>query len=290
MARGSGRSPSRSSASDPAGGRSPAAAPEGVSTSAPWPDFIIGGAPRAGTNFLCHALAPHPGIYVARPYIPEPKVFFGPARTPDEYRDLYARLFAPAAGRPLLGEKTANYLESEVACARMRATLPDVRLVFLVREPVARAYSNYLWSARNGLETLSFEAAVALEGQRPSPLPPEQWHARPFDYLVRGHYDVFAQRYYDAFGRDQVAFFVYEELVTAPAAVLSRILAFLGAAPYPGPVPDLGLINSARETGPPLDTGLERTLRATMAPSVRRFAALTGVDVRAWGYEAGPPG
>ena len=42
------------------------------------PTFIIGGAPRSGTNFLCHALDRHPAVYMAKPYMPEPKVFMGP--------------------------------------------------------------------------------------------------------------------------------------------------------------------------------------------------------------------
>ena len=58
------------------------------------------------------------------------------------------------------------------------------------------------------------------------------------------------------------------------------------SGPYIGRKDDLGVINSAKEMAPPLDSALERTLRERMAPSVRRFAALTGLDVRAWGYPA----
>jgi Sulfotransferase domain len=250
------------------------------------PTFIIGGAPRSGTNFLCHALERHPEVYVARPYMPEPKVFFGPPRTDEEYRVLYARLFREAGGRRALGEKTANYFESEIACARIHAHLPEVRLLFLLREPVTRAYSNYLWSRKNGLETLSFEEAVELEGQRPSPLPPAQWHARPFDYLCRGRYDTFARRYYERFPRERVAFFLYEAMIAEPEKVLAAIQEFIGVLPRPLGAEDLGVINSAREVGPTLDPTLARALRTRMAVAVRDFHALTGVDVGPWGYDA----
>src|ERR1700736_5930794 len=147
------------------------------------PTFIIGGAPRSGTTFLAQALDLHPDVAIARPVIPEPKVFFGPPRDQGWYYRRYQELFGAAAGKRARGEKTSNYLESEIACARIATFLPHVRMLFILREPVARAYSNYLWTKKNGLETLSFEEAVELEGKRPSPLPPEKSHARPYDYL-----------------------------------------------------------------------------------------------------------
>jgi hypothetical protein len=248
------------------------------------PAFIIGGAPRAGTNFLCHALDRHPDVYLAKPYMPEPKVFMGPEQPWPVYAARYAALFEPAGGRCALAEKTTYYLENEACCALIRRHLPAVRLVFVVREPVARAYSNYLWTKKNGLEALPFEEAVRLEGRRPSPLPPERDYARPYDYLRRGHYDVFAERWYAALGRARVQFLLYEDLVTTPGPVLARLQAFIGVPVKPLGAEDLGVINSASEMGPPLDAALDRTLRARMAPSVGRFAALTGLDVGRWGY------
>ena len=250
------------------------------------PTFIIGGAPRSGTNFLCHALDRHPAVYMAKPYMPEPKVFMGPEQPWPVYAARYADLFAPAGGRPALGEKTSYYLENEAACRLIARHLPDVRLLFVVREPVARAYSNYLWTTKNGLETLPFDEAVRLEGQRPSPLPADREYARPYDYLPRGRYDVFAERWFAALGRARVRFLLYEDLVSTPEPVLARIQEFVGVRPAPLGADDLGVINSAREMGPPLDAALERRLRERLAPSVRRFAALTGLDVTAWGYPA----
>jgi hypothetical protein len=250
------------------------------------PTFIIGGAPRSGTNFLCHALDRHPDVYLAKPYMPEPKVFMGPERPWGDYERRYAALFAAAGARPARGEKTSYYLENEAACALIRRHLPAVRIVFVVREPVARAYSNYLWTKKNGLETLAFEEAVRLGGGRPSPLPPDRAYARPYDYLERGRYDVFAERYYAAFGRDRVLFALYEDLVATPEAVLARIQDFIGVPIVSLGAEDLGVINSAKEAGPPLAPALESTLRERMAPAVGRFAALTGLDVSAWGYPA----
>lgn len=253
---------------------------------APRPTFVIGGAPRSGTNFLCHALDRHPDVYMAKPYMPEPKVFMGPEQTWSVYAARYVELFAPAGGRPALGEKTSYYLENESACRLIQRHLPDVRMLFIVREPVARAYSNYLWTRKNGLETLAFAEAVRLEGRRPSPLPPDREYARPFDYLPRGRYDVFAERWFAALGRGRVRFLLYEDLVGTPETVLAAIQDFIGVRRAPLGAGDLGVINSAKDVGPPLEANLERTLRVRMAPSVTRFAALTGLDVGPWGYRA----
>jgi hypothetical protein len=248
------------------------------------PHFIIGGAPRCGTTFLCHALSRHPGVCVAQPFIPEPKVFFGPEQTADLYRQRYAQLFADAAADKVLGEKTSNYLESPLACDRIARHLPGVRMVFVFREPVARAYSNYLWSRKNRLETLPFEEAVAKEGQRPSPLPPEKAHARPFDYLCRGDYATFARRYVDALGRENVTFLLYEDLERRPQAMMAGLQRFIGVDPLPFADLDVGVVNSAREVGPALDPLTRDCLKERMAPHVRRFADLSGLDLSAWGY------
>ena len=248
------------------------------------PTFIIGGAPRAGTNFLCHALDRHPGVYMAKPYMPEPKVFMDAEQPAAVYAKRYATLFAGAGSRRALGEKTTYYLENDESRRLIQRYLPQVRMLFVVREPVGRAYSNYLWSKKNGLETLPFDEAVRLQGRRPSPLPPDRAYARPFDYLPRGHYDLFAERWFAALGRERVRFLLYEDLVSKPEPVLASIQAFIGVPHVTLGADDLGVINSAKEMGPPLDSALERTLRERMTPSVRRFAALTGLDVSAWDY------
>jgi hypothetical protein len=216
--------------------------------------------------------------------VPEPKVFLGPARGRDDYIAEYDRLFADAGSATALGEKTSYYLENEEACERIAANLAETRLLFIVREPVARAYSNYLWSRKNGIETGSFEDAIATEGRRASPLPPEKAYARPFDYQARGDYATFARRYFRALGRDRVAFFLYEDLELRPGTLLEGVQRFVGVDPRPTEELDVGRVNAARDEGPPIDPGTERRLREQMAPLVREFAAASGLDVGPWGY------
>src|SRR6266536_1217140 len=84
--------------------------------------FLIGGAPRSGTTYLCEALDTHPDIVIARPFIPEPKVFMTPADGPSAYRERYRRFFGPETADRQRGEKTSNYLENAEACERIWST------------------------------------------------------------------------------------------------------------------------------------------------------------------------
>ena len=250
------------------------------------PAFIIGGAPRSGTTYLTEALDRHPQVTMARPFVPEPKVFMGPRQPLQVYHERYRSLFADAAQSSVRGEKTSYYLECADACELIQQVVPEVRMLFIVREPVARAYSNYLKTKKGGLETLPFEQAIALEGRRPSPLPPDKDYARPFDYLARGDYSAFAQVYYRTFRPEQIRFVIYEDIVLQPHKFWKEIQTFLGLNEVPFEQLDVGVVNSAKEVGPSIDPALERELRDRMAPLVREFGSLTGLDLAPWGYAA----
>jgi hypothetical protein len=200
------------------------------------------------------------------------------------YRRRYEAGLRDAGGARALGEKTSYYLENEDVPDRIAAAAPRARLLFIVREPVQRAYSNYLWSRKNGIETLGFRDAVRLEGTRPNPLGPDREYARPFDYMTRGRYGTFAERYYSRFGRDAVRFVLYEDLERNPIGIMHEIQQFIGVDPIEIDAQSLGRINAARHDGDPLAAADARALRASIAPEVRRFADLTGLDIGPWGY------
>jgi hypothetical protein len=257
-----------------------------VTAGAGRPDVVIGGAPRSGTVFLCELLAKHPQVYVARPFIPEPKVCMTPHPAGDAgLLDRYSALFAAAPPACVRVEKTSYYLENDEARERLARLLPEARFVFILREPVARAYSNWSRSRAQGLETLSFEAALELEERaRPVPLPPDRAYARPFDYLTRGQYGAFAQAWIDAVGRSRIFFCLFEEVIAAPDPFVEKLQTFIGVEPLPWARIATGRVNAGEHDARMLDPALVERLRRRFVPEVERLAELTRLDVTLWGY------
>src|SRR5207237_8136707 len=115
-----------------------------------------------------------------------------------------ATWFAAADKDALAGEKSTAYLESPTAADRIARDLPGVRLVFILREPVARAYSNYLWTKMHGFETEDFAAALGLEAERERTLPDALRFVRPYAYYSRGLYAALLEPYLERFPRASI--------------------------------------------------------------------------------------
>jgi hypothetical protein len=233
------------------------------------PDFVIGGAPRSGTTWLAGALDRHPRIWLAKPVRPEPK-FFLVDELYERGLEWYSRTwFSGVPVGVVAGEKSTNYLESPDAAARMSRDLPHVRLVFVLREPVARAVSNFHWSTMNGMETADFASAVALETQRERLLPENQRYARPNAYVSRGEYAHLLRPWLERFPREQLLVLRFEDLVEDPAITIARVHAHLGVSEQAELVRDLdGLsdaVNASREEQA-VDAVTVAELRAHYAP------------------------
>jgi Sulfotransferase family len=199
------------------------------------PDFLVIGAPKAGTTALHVALAGHPQLYMSP--IKEPKFFLtdgpppakggpGDALTYREHvwrRADYEALFDPAPPGTLRGESTPLYLYDRAAMARIKAALPDARLIVVVRDPVERAHSNWthLWSA--GLEPVGdFVRACGEEQRRIAAGWATFWH-----YVGLGRYGEQLEHLFTLFPREQVLVLRYRLMVDQPAQTLDRICGFL---------------------------------------------------------------
>lgn len=203
------------------------------------PDFLIAGAPKAGSTALHAALVQHPQLFLSSPK--EPKYFLtdgcppspdtqrgpGDAHSAQEWiwrRDRYERLFDPAPAGTLRGESTPFYLWDTAAHARIAATIPDVRLIVVIRDPVDRAYSNWTHLWADGLEPESdFLTACNLEEDRAA-----AGYAPFWRYLGLGRYGEQLASLFEHVGREQVYVVRYRELIDAPAQTLDGIATFLG--------------------------------------------------------------
>lgn len=252
------------------------------------PDFLIGGAPRCGTTWLASALGLHPDLWLARPPRPEPK-FFLVDELYAQGLDVYSRRwFAQAPESALAGEKSTNYLESPTAAARIAADLPKVKMIFVLRDPVSRAISNYRWSVHNGKETLGFAAALEREEQRERELSLEDRYARPHAYFSRGLYARMLRPYLDGLGRKRVLVLRFEDIMADQSVGVSRVHTFLGVAPRPDLVGKADAINPS-EGQAAVDPALVSELRRRYAPSVRELAELLDPSFRLWSQEVPAP-
>ena len=245
------------------------------------PDFIIAGAPRSGTTWLYELLDRHPAVYMAKPRSPEPK-FFLVAELYALGLTRYAEWFAAATPDQSAGEKSTNYLESRVAAERIARDLPGVKLIFILREPVARAYSNYLWSRMNGKEDADFATAIAREDERERDVAPPLRYARPHAYFSRGLYVDLLEPYFDRFPREQVLVLRFEDLIDRAAQMASRLHTFLGLAERPYDAFGLGVVNPSESDDTEISPAVRAALRARYEAPNRRLYALLGDDFTPW--------
>lgn len=183
-----------------------------------WPDLFVAGAPRCGTSSIWGYLDQHPQIFMSR--LKEPHFFSDvtPRFVPSVSDEgTYLRLFDGAAPGQLRGEASPTYLLSPRAAERIARVNPHARIVVVLRNPVARAYSAYWHSVRYGGETRPF-----LEAIRATPTASGRRR-----YLTAGLYSEQVEPYLETFGEGLLVLF-QEELAADTRGELRRILEFLG--------------------------------------------------------------
>ncbi|MGH3040223.1 MAG: sulfotransferase family protein [Gaiellaceae bacterium] len=264
------------------------------------PSFLIIGAQRAGTTSLLHSLRQHPDI--AGPTAGEKlvllrkEVHFFDLRFSegvDWYRSFFPlsvrRRLARLRGRDLAaGESTPYYLFHPEVPGRVAATLPDVKLIALLRDPVERAYSHYQHRVRAGREKLSFEDALAAEQSRLSGGeeallndPATRGHHLHRAYFARGLYAEQLERWFGHFPGEQLLVLRSEDFFERPEEAYAEVLAYLGVRPW-----QLGEhARRNRASYAPLDPALRAELEARYAEPNARLAELLGRD---FGWDSPP--
>jgi hypothetical protein len=201
-----------------------------------WPTFIVGGVSKAGTTALYEYLRQHPDVFMSphkEPYFfafeGVGSHFTGPGdeRTnANAVTDIaaYTALFRDAGAARARGEASAVYLYAERAAPAIKAHVPQARLVFLLREPVQRAFSSYLHQVREGWEPCpDFADALAAEETRIAAGWHYLWH-----YVGMGKYAAQIERYLRLFSREQILFILSEDLDADPVGTSQQVYRFVG--------------------------------------------------------------
>jgi hypothetical protein len=206
------------------------------------PDFAVIGGQRCGTSSLHACLAGHPAVAMTR--IKEVRYFdihhgFGPRWYRGHFPPVpqMALMTLRAGTRAQAGEASPDYIFYPHVPARMAELVPDVRLIAMLRDPVARAYSHFQHESALGWETRPVEEAFdpvrlaevdasvrRMEADRDL-LDHDFQHG---SYVARGRYAEQLERWYAAFPRDQVLVIASEEFYADPPAVVRRVTDFLG--------------------------------------------------------------
>jgi len=204
------------------------------------PDFLIIGTQRGGTTALYHFIKTHPCIVPATAtevHFFDKKFSQGAGwyrgHFPTRIEKYY---FEHLRRRALLtGEASSSYLFHPHAPRRVARTVPRVRLIVMLRNPVDRAYSQYFHAVELGHETLSFEEAIQSEEERTARerekiLQDEYYYSSTYkhrSYLTRGIYVDQLQAWMELFPREQFLILKSEEFYANPAASIKRVLSFL---------------------------------------------------------------
>src|SRR4051794_3913348 len=220
---------------------------------------------KAGTTSLYGYLRAHPQVFM-----PETKEldFFIDSLSWPKGLAWYERQFAGAGESPAVGEASPHYASgqwAEVASRHIAETLPDVRLVYVLRHPLDRMASHYRhavaeWGWRGTIDELVLERRVELIGTSK--------YAKQID------------RYLEHFDREQLCVITSEDLREKRAPTLRQVFSHLGVDPDFVPADITAEAN--RSADHRVQGGAVRTVRDHRAYRAVRRVLPAGVRTLAW--------
>lgn len=174
-------------------------------------DFMMIGAQKCGTTSLAEQLADHPQVCFSRKKEPG---FFNELADWRAGLGEYHALFEPQPGQ-LCGEGSTMYTflpEGAQTAVRLYEYNPDLKLIYIMRQPVKRIISHYAHNLVRGIEKMPPELAIAHDPT----------------YINRSRYAVQIRPYLECFGPENVLLLFFEEYVADQIATLQQVASFLG--------------------------------------------------------------
>ena len=251
------------------------------------PDFIIIGAQRAGTTSLYNYIIDHPRVTPA--FIKEVHFFDNNFNHGyNWYRAFFPTLLYKRYKRLIshyqltTGESSPYYICHPHAAKRIKALLPEIKLIAILRNPIDRAYSHYNYHVQLGIEPLSFEQAIAQEptrltGEYEHMLADENYYSfnfQAFSYLTRGVYADQLQAWFNIYNSSQILILDCELLSQTPKKTMESVYSFLGL-----PARDLKEYPKFHESSyAPMNDSTRRQLIDFFTPHNHRLNQMIGKD------------
>lgn len=265
------------------------------------PDFLILGTRKGGTTSLYTYITKHPAVFPAHVQ--------GKATDGEVFPRIgsvkYKQAFDSAPADKIIGETRVVHLVHDASRIAHKCGTQDARLVAILREPVARCYSQFLMRSRLGVggltdqsnittillaETRAFERwkstlVDAFDHEPPEPTP-YTGNGEVVNSLYEGLYHIHLSRFLDLFNATSLRIYWFDDFVTHTAAVLSDTLKFIGADPAGLDLDEITRVeynahDVSQETRPNLELSplLAARMRFDMAPFNEALAALLGVPL-----------
>lgn len=175
------------------------------------PDFIGLGVEKAGTSWIFACLYEHPEVC-----IPVKEInFFSEAvhweKGLHSYQDFFKNRCPSST---IKGEFSTSYFYNQKVPKRIHDYFPKIKLLVCLRDPIDRAYSNYLNDIKAGTiaASLPFDEALKIKTY----------------YLDQGKYKQQFERYYSFFAPSQFKVLLYEDLLQNPLQFIQDIYDFIG--------------------------------------------------------------
>ena len=195
------------------------------------PNFIIIGAMKAATTSLYTYLKQHPDVFMTS--IKEPKFFNnfnkdskfeiqGKGLVKIKTLEQYQNLFQEAKNEVAIGEASPSYIFDENCHILIKKILPKAKIIAILRQPVDRAYSNFLHAKRADQEEESdFEKAFTEKNKILND------GIKKHYYLEKGFYYKQLKRYYDIFPTKNIKIILFEDLIKNPKKITCEVFKFL---------------------------------------------------------------
>ncbi|MGB3511688.1 MAG: sulfotransferase [Microcoleaceae cyanobacterium] len=263
------------------------------------PNFLIVGVQKAGTTSIYGYLKQHPQVYMSP--VKETNFFSTDWEKKTENKsdtkkkkridswNKYCELFQNVKNEIAIGEASPNYFANYKTSSQMILRyVPDVKMIAILRNPVDRAYSDYLMHLRDGInvgKVRSFSEQVKFRADTSST-------------IKKGFYYSPVKHYFDTFGQEKLKIILYDDLSKNSLGIMQDIYKFIGVDDKFNPdtsirqqaaaIPKNQAMNNLLQTKNPIRTAMSSTLKVLMPLEMRQKIRSSLIKLNSGGKELKP--